>query len=77
MADEPRTDRIPGENPDNDVLPISPGRRRLAMLIGIVFLLVILGFLLWFVTTHTEQSGGGMLGYGEVVQGAVEPVASD
>ena len=46
---------IPGENPDSDVLPISPSRRRLAMLIALAFVALILTFLVWFIATHTEQ----------------------
>ena len=68
---------IPGENPDDDVLPISPTRRRIAMWTGIVFLFAILAFLFWFVTTHREQSGGGMLGHAVLPPGmSGEAVAS-
>jgi hypothetical protein len=32
------------------------------MIIGLTFLAAILAFLFWFVATHTDTGGGGMLG---------------
>ena len=58
---DPENQPIPGENPGDDVLPISPGRRRLGMYIGMLFILVILIFLVWFAATHTEQAEPGSI----------------
>jgi hypothetical protein len=59
---EKASGRIPGENPDDDVLPVSPSRRRTATLVGIAFMIAIFTFLIWFILTHTEQAEGGMVG---------------
>lgn len=62
-ADEEAShDHIVGENPDDDVLPISPSARRLAMVVGLLFIAVILGFLIAFIATHSERTEGGTMG---------------
>ena len=43
----------PIDNPDDEVLPATPGRRRTAMTIGCLFVVVVLGALIWFGVTHT------------------------
>jgi hypothetical protein len=47
-------------------IPGSP-RSRIAMVVGIGFLIAIVVALFWFFATHTEtrEDGGGMLGYHE------------
>lgn len=51
------------ESAEDDVLPVSPGRRRAATVIGLVMLAAILGCLVVFIATHMERSdGGSMLG---------------
>lgn len=42
------------DNPDDEILPASPGRRRSAMVVGCLFALLLLAVLVWFVATHTE-----------------------
>jgi hypothetical protein len=45
--------RTPIDDPDDEVLPASPGRRRTAMTIGCLFVIVVLVFLVWFAATHS------------------------
>ncbi len=47
-------DRTPIDDPDDEVLPASPGRRRAAMAIGCLFVVIVLVFLIWFGVTHSE-----------------------
>lgn len=42
------------DDPDDEVLPASPGRRRTAMTVGCLFVIAVLAFLIWFVATHTQ-----------------------
>lgn len=49
--DDPLDD--PGEG-----MPVSPGRRRLALVVGILMLLLILATLAWFIATNTETADG-------------------
>jgi hypothetical protein len=53
---------LPGMNPEDEVIPATPGARRRAMLIGLAFLAAILLFLVLFVATNTGRRGGGVLG---------------
>ena len=46
-------DRTPIDDPDDEVLPASPQRRRTAMTIGCLFVLAVLAFLIWFGATHS------------------------
>lgn len=41
------------DDPDDEMLPASPRRRRAAMTIGCLFALALLAFLVWFAATHT------------------------
>ncbi len=47
-------DRISIDDPDDEVLPASPGRRRQRTLLGCLTFLVLLAALAWFVATHTQ-----------------------
>lgn len=47
-------DRFRIDDPDDEVLPASPGRRRGAAILGCATLLVLLAILVWFVATHTQ-----------------------
>jgi hypothetical protein len=41
-------------NIDDQVLPVSPDRRRAAAAIGCVTLILLLTLLVWFIATHTQ-----------------------
>lgn len=58
------------ESPDDDVLPSSPGRRRLAGTLALLLIVAILAFLVVFIATHTEQATDGA-----VLGGLVAPPA--
>ena len=45
--------QTPIDDPDDEVLPASPGRRRTAMTIGCLFVIALLVFLIWFSASHT------------------------
>lgn len=48
------------DDPDDEVLPASPRRRRASMMIGCLFAIVLIAVLIWFGATHTgtgEQPG--------------------
>lgn len=47
-------DQIRLDDPDDEVLPASPARRRRAAFVGCFTLLFLLGALTWFVATHTQ-----------------------
>lgn len=49
-------DRTRIDDPDDGVLPASPGRRRTAMTFGCLFAIALLAFLIWFAATHTGTS---------------------
>jgi hypothetical protein len=44
--------------PDDEPTPPTGWRRRIAAGIGLLFLLLIVGFLIWFVATHRARSEG-------------------
>lgn len=46
----------PIDDPDDEVLPASPRRRRVAMTIGCLFVVGVLVFLIWFGASHTGTS---------------------
>ncbi|HEX6924901.1 MAG TPA: hypothetical protein VF167_05705 [Longimicrobiaceae bacterium] len=50
MATDPK---IPIDDPDDEVLPASPARRRAKLAIGCLIVLGVLVFLIWFAVTHT------------------------
>lgn len=50
--------RTPIDDPDDEVLPASPRRRRAALTIGCLFVIGVLVFLIWFGVTHTSTSEG-------------------
>lgn len=41
-------DPYPIDDSDDEILPASPARRRAAKVTGCLFVLVVLGFILWF-----------------------------
>lgn len=49
-------ENTPIDDPDDEVLPASPARRRKAMLIGCLFAILLLAILIWFGVTHTRTS---------------------
>ena len=56
-------DRTRIDDPDDEVLPASPTRRRAAMSIGCLLAIALLVFLVWFAATHTGTSDRpGMFG---------------
>jgi hypothetical protein len=56
-------DEMLGIDPDDEVIPASPGGRRRAILIALVFLGAMIVFWVLFIATHTETSeGDGFLG---------------
>ena len=54
-------DRIPIDNPDDEIIPASPGRRRTATTIGCLAVVLLLAVLIWFGATHTETFEGQSL----------------
>ena len=46
--------RITIDDPDDEILPASPGRRRIGAIVGCLTLIILLGVLTWFVATNTE-----------------------
>lgn len=53
------------DDPDDGVLPATPGRRRAAMATGCLFALVLLAVLIWFAATHTGTGDSpGWFGWG-------------
>lgn len=42
------------DDPDDEVLPASPRRRRAAAMIGCLFALFLMLVLVWFAATHTQ-----------------------
>lgn len=46
-------DRTPIDDPDDEVLPASPERRRVAMTIGCLVVVAVVAFLIWFAATHS------------------------
>jgi hypothetical protein len=66
-ADDPDADadEMLGVKPDDEVIPASPGGRRRAILIALVFLGAMIVFWVLFIATHTGTGDGdGMLGWG-------------
>lgn len=54
---------VPIDDPDDEVLPASPRRRRTAMTIGCLLVVVLVAALLWFGATHTATfEDRGMFG---------------
>ena len=52
------------DDPDDEVLPASPERRRAAAIVGCLTLLLMLGGLVWFVATHTDTfESQGLFGF--------------
>lgn len=49
--------KTPIDDPDDEVLPASPERRRTVMTIGCLFALALVAFLIWFGATHTGTFG--------------------
>lgn len=44
----------PLEDGTGEAIPTSPARRRVALTVGILLLVLILGVLIWFIVTNTE-----------------------
>lgn len=56
--------RITIDDPDDEILPASPGRRRRRAILGCLTLIVLLGVLVWFAVTHTETfQNPGLFGF--------------
>jgi hypothetical protein len=53
------TEDLPGIDPDDDIIPVSPARRRQATLIALVFLFGILAFLILFFATAGRNAAQG------------------
>lgn len=48
-------DPFPIDNPEDDMLPANPARRRFAKATGCLFVIVVLGFVLWFTLENDDQ----------------------
>jgi hypothetical protein len=58
---EEAVDRALGSEASDDTMPPTRGRRREAMIAGLVVIAVIVVFLVWFIATNTERSEPGSL----------------
>jgi hypothetical protein len=67
LEDDESAESDPLEIPSSDAPPpASPGRRRLATIVALLFIAVILTFLVWFISSNTERNeGGGFFGDAE------------
>lgn len=54
-------ERIAIDDPDDEILPASPRRRKIHALVGCLTLLILIAFLVWFVATNTETMENGNL----------------
>ena len=60
MADSLRPDAL---DPEDETIPVSPGRRRFQITVGLLIVAAILIAFIWFGTTHTDTDDGtGMPG---------------
>lgn len=47
-------ERITIDDPDDEILPASPRRRKIHALVGCLTLLILLAVLVWFVANNTQ-----------------------
>lgn len=47
-------DEFPIDDPDDEIPPANPARRRVAMLTGCLFVVVVLVFLVWFIAENSD-----------------------
>jgi hypothetical protein len=63
QTDPADDDALSSVSPDSEAPPISPARRRLGILVALVFIVTIAIFLVMFILLGSDRSGGaGMLG---------------
>ena len=58
-------DEFPIDDPDDEMIPANPARRRVAMITGVVFVLLIIVFIVWFTAENPEptQERPGLFGW--------------
>ena len=49
-------DEFPIDHPDDEIPPANPARRRVAMYTGCLFVVIVVGFLIWFAATYNTPA---------------------